>query len=764
MLVVFQAGVWCPPTFGLLMGSHMPELSDKLQAVLASLPHKPGIYLHKDADGTILYVGKATSLYSRVRSYFGDPSELSPKNRALVAKIADIEFIVVGSEVEALILENEYIKRHQPKYNVRLRDDKNYPYIKVDLKDNFPRVYRVRSFRQDGNRYFGPYTNSGAVDATLDLMNKLFPYRTCRYDSIGWAPPRGTENDPPPDWKQKYLPRPCTQYYIHRCNAPCVGNVTREQYDAVIRQVILFLEGKHDEVLADLRHQMDEAAENLEFERAAALRDRVKAVEQVLEKQKIINTTGPGDQDVIALAGTDDETCAQIFFFRGGKLTGREYFILQGTRDTAAEEIMASFIQQFYDSAPHIPAELVVQTEPQDAEALRQWLRQKRGGAVTLTVPQRGDKLRLVQMVAQNASEVLEQQRIKWLSDSQKTQMALEELRDALNLPTPPQRIECYDISNIQGTSAVGSMVVFEGGRPAPAAYRRFRIKSVVGQNDVASLQEVLRRRFKRLLAASANGDTQLRENGHPSDAPTAALHDGEGNRGTEGSHSGLPPLVGVPRPSASVGTLPAHAADGLKPDIAMHTEQSGYDDVVEALNDDQVDVPNVEGASPDEAGDPWAALPDLVIVDGGRPQLNAAMEVLSGLQIGVSTIGIAKEDHGSISTHEEIYLVEQPEPVVLPRGSQGLYLLQRIRDEAHRFAITYHREVRSKRTFKSVLDEIPGIGPKRKKALIRHFGSARAIAAASVEELAEVDGMTRDVAERVKEQIGTGRAEQVEE
>ena len=740
----------------------MPELSEKLQAVLSSLPHKPGIYLHKDAEGHILYVGKATSLYQRVRSYFGDPSELSPKNRALVAKIADVEFIVVGSEVEALILENEYIKRYQPKYNVRLRDDKSYPYIKVDLKADFPRVYRVRTFGRDGNRYFGPYTNSGAVDSTLDLMNKLFPYRTCRYDGTGWAPPRGTEANPPPDWKPKYLPRPCTQYYIHRCNAPCVGNVTREQYDAVIRQVILFLEGKHEEVLADLRAQMEAAAENLEFERAAALRDRIQAVEQVLEKQKIINTTGPGDQDVIALAGADDETCAQVFFFRGGKLTGREYFILQGTRDAAPGEIMGSFIQQFYDQAPHIPAELVVQTEPEDVEALRAWLRQKRGGAVTLTEPQRGDKLRLVQMVAQNAGEVLEQQRIKWLSDSQKTALALEELRETLNLPAPPQRIECYDISNIQGTSAVGSMVVFVGGRPAPAEYRRFRIKSVAGQNDVASLQEVLRRRFKRLLGTRPNAEeTEWHEEDEKETTEnterTESHEEEQGSgrvvaRGPEGpaqGEDGLKP-TGRGETAAAVGDEASASASVLRP---FNAESETVD---EAL----AELPNEEGASPDEAGDPWAQLPDLVIVDGGRPQLNAAMEALADLRVGVSTIGIAKEDHGSISTHEELYLVEQPEPLVLPRGSQGLYLLQRIRDEAHRFAITYHREVRSKRTFRSVLDEIPGIGPKRKKALIRHFGSARAIAAATLDELASVPGITRDIAERLKEQIGSGRVE----
>jgi excinuclease ABC subunit C len=670
----------------------MPELSEKLQAILASLPHKPGIYLHKDADGHILYVGKAASLHARVRQYFVDPSELSPKNRALVAKIADVEYIVVGSEIEALILENEYIKRYQPRYNVRLRDDKNYPYIKVALTEDFPRVYRVRSFRHDGNRYFGPYTSSGAVDATLDLMNKLFPYRTCRYDASAWAPPRGQEANPPPEWKLKYLPRPCTQYFIHRCNAPCVGKVSRDEYDAVIRQVVLFLEGKHEAVLADLEAQMNEAAENLEFERAAMLRDRVRAVEQVLEKQKIVNTTGPGDQDVIALAGADDETCAQVFFFRDGKLAGREYFILQGTRESPAGEVMASFITQFYDQAPHIPGELVVQHEPDDPETLRMWLRQKRGASVVLTVPQRGDKVRLVQMVAQNAAEVLEQQRIKWLSDSQKTAMALEELRDALNLPAPPQRIECYDISNIQGTSAVGSMVVFDGGRPKSSDYRRFRIKTIEGQNDVASLQEVLRRRFKRLLAGG----------------------------------------------------------NGVNPDAAALAHG-------EALGD--ADMPNEEGASADAIGDPWAQLPDLVIVDGGRPQLNAALAVLGELEVGVSLIGIAKEDHGSISTHEEIYLVEQPEPIVLSRGSQALYLLQRVRDEAHRFAIIYHREVRSKRTFRSVLDEIPGIGPKRKKALIRRFGSARAIAAASVDELAAVDGFSRELAERVKEHIGSGRA-----
>ncbi len=670
----------------------MPDISEKIEAILQSLPHKPGIYLHKDAEGVVLYVGKASDLRQRVRSYFGDPSDLGPKNRALVARIADIEFIVVGSELEALILENEYIKRFQPKYNVRLRDDKNYPYIKVSLTEDFPRVYRVRSFRRDGDRYFGPYTSSGAVDATLDLMNKIFPYRTCRYDASAWAPPRGQEDAPPPDWKLKRLPRPCTQYYIHRCNAPCVGLVSREQYDAVIRQVMLFLEGKHDEALRDLQEQMVEASENLEFERAATLRDRIQAVESVLEKQKIINTTGSDDQDVIAIAGQDDETCAQVFFFRGGRLAGREFFILQGTRDTAESEIIQMFAQQFYDSAPHVPGEIILSHEPEDSETLRGWLRQKRGGAVTITIPQRGDKLRLVTMVAQNAREALEQQRIKWLSDSQKTSLALDELRDAFNLPAPPRRIECYDISNIQGDNSVGSMVVMENGKPKNSEYRRFRIKTVEGANDAASLAEILRRRFQRQQATSER----------------------------------MPPE----------GSLAQGAGEPL----------------------------NEEGASADMLGDPWALLPDLIIVDGGRPQLSAAAAVIEELGVRAPVIGIAKEDHGSISTHEEIYLIERPDPLVLPRGSQGLYLLQRIRDEAHRFAITYHRNVRSAGTFRSVLDEIPGIGPKRKKALIRHFGSPRNIASASVEDIAAIAGMSHELAERVKEFIGNGRAVSVSE
>jgi excinuclease ABC subunit C len=636
-------------------------MNEKIQSVLNSLPHRPGIYLMKDADGKILYVGKANSLYNRVRSYFQESSDLGPKNRSMIAKVDDIEFLVVKNEVEALVLESNYIKQYRPKYNVLLRDDKNYPYIKVSLAEDFPRVYRVRSFQRDGNRYFGPYTNSGAVDSTLDLLNKLFAFRTCRYDASNWAAPR--EGEPPDGWKQKLLPRPCTQYYIHRCIAPCVGYGTREEYDKVIQQVILFLEGKHDEVVKHLQEQMQEASENLNFEEAARIRDRIRAVERILEKQRIIHTEGQDDQDVIALASAGDETCAQVFFFRGGKLVGREYFILQGTRESSPAEVMGSFLQQFYESSPHVPAEIIVEVEPDDRAVLQSWLKEKRRGAVVISAPKRGEKLGLVEMVKQNAQEVLEQQRIKWLTDSQKTQMALEELQEVLNLAAPPYRIECYDISNTQGTNSVGAMVVFEAGRPKNSEYRRFKIKTVQGPNDFASLQEMLRRRFRRQALKEGESTEQIEQ-----EQDTSFQHD-------------------------------------------------------------------------------WA-MPDLIIIDGGKGQLSAAMDVLQELRIDVPTVALAKEN-------EEIFIPGSPDPIMLPRSSQGLYLVQRIRDEAHRFGITYHRKLRSERTFKSVLDEIPGIGPKRKQALMKHFGSVRAISAASVEDLAALNGMTRDAAEKVKEYIG---------
>ena len=675
-------------------------MNEKIRSVLNSLPHKPGIYLMKDASGTIIYVGKAVSLYSRVRSYFQESANLSPKNCNMVAKIEDIEFLIVQNEIEALVLESNYIKQYRPKYNVLLRDDKNYPYIKVALTEDFPRVYRVRSFHQDGNRYFGPYTNSGAVDATLDLLNKLFPFRTCRYDASMWAPP--SNGEPPDGWKQKLLSRPCTQYSIHRCGAPCTAYTTREEYDAIIQQVMLFLEGKHDEVLKDLQAKMEQAAEDLNFEEAARIRDRILAVKRILEKQRIINTEGQNDQDVIALASGDDETCAQVFFFRSGKLVGREYFILQGTRESSPGEVMTSFLQQFYQNSPHIPTEIVVEVEPEDHSIIQSWLKERRKGTtsgstlVSISVPKRGDKLRLVEMVQQNAQQVLEQQRIKWLTDTQKTQLALEELQAVLNLVVPPRRIECYDISNTQGSNSVGAMAVFESGRPKHSEYRRFKIKQVEGSNDIASHQEILRRRFRKAAAS----------------AMLTSLADEE--------------------ISASIGETMA--------EIIQDSQQSQTD----------------QHEKTSEMHHAWA-LPDLIIIDGGKGQLGAAMEILRELNLDIPTIGVAKEQgsHTKMNTAEQIFIPDSSDPIILPRTSQALYLIQRIRDEAHRFSITYHRKLRSDHTFKSVLDEIPGIGPKRKQALLKHFGSIHAIGGASIDELAALDGMTRDAAEKVKEHIG---------
>jgi excinuclease ABC subunit C len=451
---------------------------------------------------------------------------------------------------------------------------------------------------------------------------------------------------------------------------------------------------------------MEQAAEELNFEEAARIRDRIQAVERILEKQRIINTEGQNDQDVIALASGDDETCAQVFFFRSGKLVGREYFILQGTRQSSSGEVMTSFLQQFYQGSPHIPAEIVVEVEPEDHTVIQNWLKERRKGtasgstSISISVPKRGDKLRLVEMVKQNAQQVLEQQRIKWLTDTQKTQLALDELQEVLNLVVPPKRIECYDISNTQGSNSVGAMVVFEGGRPKNSEYRRFKIKQVEGPNDIASHQEILRRRFRKAAGSS-----------------TLTISPDEDI-------------------SAPIGET--------------------IDEIIQDSQQSQTGQSDAQDEKTSEMHHDWA-LPDLIIIDGGKGQLSGAMEILRELNLDIPTIGVAKEEgsHTKMNTAEQIFIPGSSDPIILPRTSQALYLIQRIRDEAHRFSITYHRKLRSDRTFKSVLDEIPGIGPKRKQALMKHFGSIRAISAASIDELATLDGMTRDAAEKVKEYIG---------
>jgi len=594
---------------------------------IKALPAKPGVYLFKDEAGRALYVGKAASLRQRVRSYFGAPHPLDSKLNKMMSMVRDLDFIVTDSEQEALILENNLIKKHRPRFNVRLRDDKSYPYIKVSLNEDWPRVFLTRRFEDDGGRYFGPYASAGSVRRTLDLLKKLFRYCSPRWVITGKKP------------------RPCFDYSIRRCVGACSSEITKGEYREIIKQVTLFLEGKHEEVVRDLRRKMEQAADVMEFEKAAFLRDQLQAVESVTEGQKIISAGG-GDEDVIAFARERNEACVQIFFVRSGKLIGRENFILEGTQDEEPGQIMASFIQQFYGSAPYVPPNILLQNEPEDMQVISSWLNSVRGGKVSLRVPQRGQKKKLVDMVTENAEQALAQLKAKWLADTGKIAAALKEVQERFNLPRLPNRMECYDISNIRGTAAVGSMVVFENGRPKPSAYRRFKIKTVESIDDYAMMQEVLRRRFKRVKAEDATS---------------------------------------------------------------------------------------------------WAVIPDLALMDGGRGHLTSAQEVMQELEIdSIPLAALAKEN-------EEVFLPGAAGSLILPRDSQALYLLQRIRDEAHRFALSYHLHVRKKAALTSAWS-VPGIGPKRRRDLLKKFGSVRGIKEASVEELMEVAGMTRQLAQKVKE------------
>jgi len=610
-------------------------VNDGFSERLKALPAKPGVYIMRHANGDIIYVGKAARLKDRVRSYFGSPRSLEGKTRRLVAQISDFEFIVTHSEQEALILESTLVKKHQPYFNIRLKDDKHYPYLKIDLTDPWPRVYITRKVEQDGSRYFGPYASAGSVRLTLDLVKKLFPWRSCTKTITGTDP------------------RPCLDYYIHRCIAPCTSYCTKEEYDEVIQQVIKFLEGRTDEVVTELRDKMTVAADQFDYERAAIYRDQIKAVERVMERQQMALTT-PADMDVFGIARADDEACVQVFFVRGTKVIGRDHFVLQGTRDETDARVLESFLQQFYESAVYVPREVLLPADAGNKELLQTWLTEKRGRSVTLAAPQRGEKKHLVGLANENAREALAMMRVKWMADKGKTLAALEELRDELDLPSAPRRIECYDISHTQGTNQVASMVVFVDGRPLPSEYRRFKIKHTEGNNDVLSMTEVLQRRFKRAKEATDDGEE-------------------------------------------------------------------------------------------DPARGGWGVLPDLLLIDGGKPQLGAALDVLRDMGLGdVPVAGLAKEN-------EEIYVADTASPTILPRTSQALYLIQRIRDEAHRFAITFHRQVRAKSSIKSALDEIPGVGPRRKQALIRKFGSVRGIREAGVDEIAGTDGINLQLAERLK-------------
>ena len=618
------------------------EISEKLQGILATLPAKPGCYIYRNAEGTIIYVGKAISLKNRVRSYFHADSSHDAKTRRLVRDIVDIEWIVVGSELEALILEMNLIKKHRPKYNIRLKDDNRYPYIKISWGEAFPKITVTRQMAEDGSRYFGPYTSAWAVYQTLEVLRKIFPYLTCDREITG---------------QDK---RACLYYDIKLCNAPCIGAVSQEGYRQMISDLMEFLGGHSDEIVTRMQNEMQKAADEMRFERAAALRDQLKAIQSIIERQKVVFGTDYLDSDVLAMARTDGEACVQIFFIRGGKLIGREYFILEGTEDTADTEVMSEFVKQFYTEAANIPEQVMLPQEIEERIIISQWLRSRRGGKkVELLVPKEGQQRDLVKMAAENATETLQALRAQWQADAHKQETALSELQTELKLSSPPNRIECYDVSHTQGVATIGAMIVFEQGVPSKKLYRKFNIDSTsIGKpDDFASMEEMLTRRFRRW----------------------------KGSQETE-------------------------AGPGSKPDAS------------------------------------FSFLPDLIIIDGGKGQLGRVVKVLEQFDLfdKVPVVGLAKQE-------EEIFFPHNSTPLILPRHSQGLYLVQRIRDEAHRYGITAHRKKRSKLGLASQLDSIPGIGPNRRKALLKHFGSMDKIKEASIEELAAVKGMNETAAESVK-------------
>lgn len=607
-----------------------PDFSTRLRALAPS----PGVYLMKNAAGTVIYVGKAARLRDRVRSYFQSQRGHDPKTRELVAHITDFDVIRTDTASEALILENELIKRYQPKYNVMLKDSKTYPYIKI-TNEAWPRVIMTRQILKDGGRYFGPYTSAGAAYRTLNLLNRLFPYRKC-------------------DKKITGEDEVCLYYHLHQCLAPCISVTTDEEYRRAVDQTALFLNGQGEQIIGPLEEEMNQAADAWNFERAAELRDRVNAVKHVIERQKIVSPNGT-NADIIATAkGPGGDSGVQVGFLRNGKLLGSEFFPVQAWIDDTPEQVLSGFIGQFYAEAAVVPPVLLLQTSLPTAELdiLRPWLAERRGSKVELVVPQRGDRRKLVEMVAKSADENLEQSRLKHLSDEQRLTGAMTELAEALALPRMPRRIECFDISNIQGTNPVASMVVFEDGKPAKKEYRRFTIKTVEGSNDFAMMAEVIKRRFKR---AAGTADDESSDNGK------------------------------------------------------------------------------------------WTALPDLVIVDGGKGQLGAALAALEEVGwSGQPIASLAKEQ-------EELFLPGQSQSIMLPRDSQALFLVQRLRDEAHRFAITFHRERRSKASLHSRLDDVPGVGPKRRQALLKKFGSLKAIREASLEDLQQTPGISAPVAAQIK-------------
>lgn len=616
-------------------------VSKQISTLLEGIPSAPGCYLMKDTAGRVIYVGKAVNLRSRVRSYFQPSAGHSPRTAEMVARVGDIEWILVDSELESLILEMNLIKRHRPKYNVRLKDDKRYPYIKVHWADPFPKVSVTRRMADDGGRYYGPYTSVWAVHRTLDVLRRIFPYLSCDRVITGQDL------------------RACLYYDIKLCLGPCVGAADQDGYRAMIGDLCRFLEGKTEPIIERLNREMQRYSEQMQFERAAAIRDQLLAIDKVVEGQKVVSRERI-DSDVIAFARDEHDACVQVFFIRSGKLIGREYFVLEGARQADDQEVLQAFVKQFYSETAGIPQRVLLPLEIEEARIIESWMQsRRRGRPVQITVPRRGAKRELVELAARNAAETLSMLRARWEADRSKHVQALAELQGALGLAQPPLRIEGYDISNLHGTAAAGAMVVFEQGAPSKSLYRKYTIKSVSGQDDFASMEEMLSRRFRRWQSA---------------------------------------------------------------------TEES-----------------RKPGAKLDRA---FGSLPDLILIDGGKGQLGRAVKVLQEHGVGeLLVVGLAKQ-------HEEMYLPGESDPLLLPRGSQALFLVQRIRDEAHRFALSHHRTQRSQRGLASQLDAVEGIGPARRKALLKAFGDLDGIRQAEVGEIVAVSGISRRLAERLKAHI----------
>lgn len=612
------------------------------QHQLKILPDKPGVYIMKNSLGEVIYVGKAKVLKNRVRQYFQNSKNHSEKVRAMVKNIAEFEYIVTDSEMEALILECNLIKKYSPRYNIALKDDKFYPFIKITTNEDFPRVYVTRNFAKDGNRYFGPYTNGTAVYEVMGLIKKLFPLRTCKKAIV-----EGGEST-----------RACLNYHINLCKAPCAGYISKAEYWEMIDEIINILNGTDTSIIKNLKLEMEKAAEELEFEKAAKIRDRILAIELISEKQKMF-TVKEGDEDFIDLYTDEKDGCAQVFFVREGKVTGREHFMIENISDDPVKEVISSFIASFYGGTAQIPKAIYVPEEIEDQELIEKFLTEKRGSKVWIKVPKKGDKKNLLDMVRNNAKIMLDQFKEKMVEEKELNKSALTELADVLGLDSLPARIEAYDISNIQGVDSVGTMVVFENGKAKNSDYRRFKIKSVKGPNDYESMREILSRRF---------------------------------------SH-------------------------GLE------------------------EVNKIKERNLEYSKGKFCIFPDLIMMDGGKGQVNIALEVLKDFGIEIPVCGLVKDDK-----HRTRGIIFNNEEILIRRGLGLMNLITRVQDEVHRYAITYHRSLRDKRTLHSILEDIPRIGEKRRRNLLMKFGSIDNIKKASMEELLDTPGIDKRAAESIKQ------------